>query len=677
MRRVLGLDGEDRMPLDADPLSDAELATLRGWIAAGAVMPAPSQTTAATPAAEVVEHWAYVKPVRPPLPAVARAGVDPHADRSLRPRAARTREAWHPSPEADRRHAAAPRHPRSDGPAADAGRDRRVPRRHAARTPTSSVVDRLLASPHYGERWARPWLDLARYADTNGYEKDRRARRWKYRDWVIDALNRDMPFDHFTVEQIAGDMLPDATDATADRHRLPSQHDDQRGRRRRSRRVACTRCSSIASTRPATVWLGTTLGCAQCHNHKYDPVQPEGLLTGCWRSSPTPTTRRHVAGDGTRFVEAKLDLATPEQDAKRARRCRPRSSGWKALLAETTPELAERQARLGGGRSAPRTGRGPSLTPRDAQRDRRRRADRRSRTDRARVGAERRAHDLHHRPSSDAAGAHRPAARGAARPVAAARRPGPRRLRPLPRHRPACRVAPARRRCRRRARRSLESRPRPGDDAASADRADDCAPCKPARPAVTGRGKRGPWSINAMRETPRRTSCRARHASAPFGFAGGTRVTLRIDQRGRHDWAGSRPLPAVATTAARSPGRRRGAAALRPVLASPPPSARSRGRSGPRRASSARHAAARARARGASTAARRQLVDLADPVARWSCERRPRSSGRPTSLRERGASRRRASGSTPARRGAAADERRRCRRTGSAWRAGWSTATTR
>ena len=73
------------------------------------------------------------------------------------------------------------------------------------------VVDRLLASPHYGERWARPWLDLARYADTNGYEKDNRRSIWKYRDWVIDALNRDMPFDQFTIEQIAGDMLPDAT----------------------------------------------------------------------------------------------------------------------------------------------------------------------------------------------------------------------------------------------------------------------------------------------------------------------------------------------------------------------------------------------------------------------------------------------------------------------------------
>ena len=75
------------------------------------------------------------------------------------------------------------------------------------------MVDRLLAPPHYGERWAQPWLDLARYADTHGLEKDDRRSTWLYRDWVIDALNADMPFDRFTIEQIAGDMLPDATTA--------------------------------------------------------------------------------------------------------------------------------------------------------------------------------------------------------------------------------------------------------------------------------------------------------------------------------------------------------------------------------------------------------------------------------------------------------------------------------
>ena len=95
------------------------------------------------------------------------------------------------------------------------------------------LVDRLLASPHYGERWARRWLDLARYADTNGYEKDRPRSIWPYRDWVIDALNADMPFDQFTIEQLAGDLLPNADARAADRHRLSPQHDAQRGRRHR------------------------------------------------------------------------------------------------------------------------------------------------------------------------------------------------------------------------------------------------------------------------------------------------------------------------------------------------------------------------------------------------------------------------------------------------------------
>ena len=100
------------------------------------------------------------------------------------------------------------------------------------------LVDRLLASPHYGERWGRHWLDLARYADSDGYEKDTpRPFAWRYRDWVIDALNRDLPFDQFTIEQLAGDLLPDADDRAARRDGLSSQHADEQGRGRRPGRV--------------------------------------------------------------------------------------------------------------------------------------------------------------------------------------------------------------------------------------------------------------------------------------------------------------------------------------------------------------------------------------------------------------------------------------------------------
>ena len=101
-----------------------------------------------------------------------------------------------------------------------------------------TAVDRFLDDPAYGERWARMWLDLARYADSAGYGSDPlRPNIWRYRDWVIDAFNRNLPFDQFTLEQIAGDLLPNPTLEDADRHRLPPQHDDQHRGRNRRRRV--------------------------------------------------------------------------------------------------------------------------------------------------------------------------------------------------------------------------------------------------------------------------------------------------------------------------------------------------------------------------------------------------------------------------------------------------------
>ena len=132
-------------------------------------------------------------------------------------------------------------------------------------------VDRLLASPHYGERWARVWLDLARYADTHGYEKDARRVMWPYRDWVIDAYNRDMPFDQFTIEQIAGDMLPRPTlsQRIATGFNRNTQINEEGGTDPEEFRVEAVldRVNTVSS-----VWLGTTLACAQCYDHKYDPL---------------------------------------------------------------------------------------------------------------------------------------------------------------------------------------------------------------------------------------------------------------------------------------------------------------------------------------------------------------------------------------------------------------------
>src|SRR6185436_16001221 len=125
------------------------------------------------------------------------------------------------------------------------------------------VVDRLLASPHYGEKMAIKWLDLARYADTHGYEKDERRTMWPYRDWVIDAFNRDMPYDQFTIEQLAGDMLPDPTteQLIATGFNRNTQINEEGGVDAEEFRVDAVidRTNTVG-----TVWLGSTVGCAQC-----------------------------------------------------------------------------------------------------------------------------------------------------------------------------------------------------------------------------------------------------------------------------------------------------------------------------------------------------------------------------------------------------------------------------
>jgi len=135
----------------------------------------------------------------------------------------------------------------------------------------SSLVDHLMQRPQYGERWARRWLDLARYADTNGYEKDRDRNMWPYRDWVIRAINSGIPFDQFTIQQLAGDMLPTATASqrvATGFHRNTMLNEEGGIDPLEFRFYAMT--DRVATT--GTTWLGLTTGCAQCHTHKYDPI---------------------------------------------------------------------------------------------------------------------------------------------------------------------------------------------------------------------------------------------------------------------------------------------------------------------------------------------------------------------------------------------------------------------
>ena len=316
IHRILGVGGEDQMPRERDPLPEPALALLRAWIDQGARMPATSPTTmAAAAAAPINRHWAYVAPERPDVPSVANAGwARTPIDRFVLARL--EHERLSPSPDATK--SALIRRVTLDltglPPTPDA--------LDAFLSDTSpdaydKVVDRLLASPQYGERWARPWLDLARYADTNGYEKDNRRSIWKYRDWVIDALNRDLPFDQFTIEQIAGDMLPNATvdqKIASGFHRNAMTNEEGGVDPEESLyEVLVDRANTTA-----TVWLGTTLACAQCHNHKYDPFTQKDyyrLLAFFANTEYVSTT----FGDGTRFAEPRLDLATAEEEKTRQR----------------------------------------------------------------------------------------------------------------------------------------------------------------------------------------------------------------------------------------------------------------------------------------------------------------------------------------------------------------------
>ena len=135
----------------------------------------------------------------------------------------------------------------------------------------NELADRLLRSPSYGERWGRWWLDQARYADSNGYSVDSPRQIWKYRDWVIDALNRDMPFDQFTIEQLAGDLLPGATEQQkiATGFHRNTQINQEGGIDVEQFRIDSV-FDRVATT--GTVFLGLTVGCAQCHDHKFDPI---------------------------------------------------------------------------------------------------------------------------------------------------------------------------------------------------------------------------------------------------------------------------------------------------------------------------------------------------------------------------------------------------------------------
>ena len=314
-----------RMPNEKPPLAGEEIARIAAWIDAGALGPADAPGGPAP-----AKHWAYQRPQRPGLPSVRETGwVKSPIDAFVLARL--EREGLKPSPEATRETLVRrlsldliglPPTPRE----ADAFVNDPSPGAYAA------LVDRLLASPRYGERWARPWLDLARYADTNGYEKDQRRTAWKYRDWVIDALNRDLSFRDFTIEQLAGDMLKDATveQKVATGFNRNSQLNQEGGIDVEEYRFE-TLVDRVATT--STVWLGSTLQCAQCHNHKFDPF-PQADYYRFMAFFDNAEYKVHGEGEeivDRWIVEPELELATPEQ-AKRREALRQEAAGLRFEL---------------------------------------------------------------------------------------------------------------------------------------------------------------------------------------------------------------------------------------------------------------------------------------------------------------------------------------------------------
>lgn len=300
IRRITESDESLRMPPEEKPLSDEEIATLRRWIDQGA---------------EWKEHWAFATPTRPdvPKPKDARWGRNPiDAFILAKLEAAGLR----PAPPADKlallRRAyydltGLPPTPEDvDAFLAD-----------ESDSAYEKVIDRLLDSPHYGEKWARHWLDLVRYAETNGYERDNpKDNVWKYRDYVIQSFNEDKPYDRFVIEQLAGDELdePTAESITATGYYRLGLWDDEPVDREQAFHDGLD--DVIVTTSEA--FLGLTVGCARCHDHKLDPIPQTDYyrLQAFFANLQHGNTQRDIGSDEARRRREQLERQHGEELAR-------------------------------------------------------------------------------------------------------------------------------------------------------------------------------------------------------------------------------------------------------------------------------------------------------------------------------------------------------------------------
>jgi mono/diheme cytochrome c family protein len=326
LRRVaLPAGAEGAMPPRGDRLTARQVQLLRNWITQGADWPATGG-----------KHWAYVAPRKPESPKTKYPITNP-IDAFIFARL--EKEGLKPAPEAPREILIRRLSLDLTGlPPTPAEVDAFV--NDQAKDAYEKVVDRLLASPQFGVKWARPWLDAARYADSHGFQRDDLRDLWPYRDWVVNAFNADMPFDQFTIEQLAGDLLPNATQAQkiATGFNRSAPTNVEAGSDPEDTRVnqVFDRVNTLG-----TVWLGSTLECAQCHDHKYDPFTQKDYyrLFAFFNSTAIEAERANPKVPGSiRFLGPTMELADPAADAVRLK--------LKAELADVTKKLAARAEEL-------------------------------------------------------------------------------------------------------------------------------------------------------------------------------------------------------------------------------------------------------------------------------------------------------------------------------------------
>ena len=329
LRRIQTNDPAERMPPAAShpPLSATQITLLRRWIERGA---------------EYQQHWAFQQIKRPAVPEITgnEQPIDAFVAARLKANGQSFAEEAAPQQLLRRLHLTLSGLP----PPANHLIDQRPANYETA-------VDRLLASPHFGEHLAVGWLDAARYADTNGYFGDKPRQIWLWRDWVIDAFNRNMPFDQFTVEQLAGDLLPEATTSQQIATGFNRNHmaNDETGIIDEEYRVEYI-VDRLDTT--LTTWMGLTIGCSQCHDHKYDPISqrdyyrlfayfnngPEkGLI-----SADTPPPLMTVASSEAKQRLTRLTAATAAARARFASvktRLVTRLAAWEADTQKSLPAL--------------------------------------------------------------------------------------------------------------------------------------------------------------------------------------------------------------------------------------------------------------------------------------------------------------------------------------------------